>query len=424
MKGGPGVAEQIRTARPGGDSGIDSAEHRAWLDAERDRLFEFAARSVHPLGFGWLDDDGTLDAERPFELWITCRMTHVFALATLLGRPGAAELTDHGIRVLTEGFRDREYDGWFTSISADGPVDDGKAAYPHSFVILAASSAAAAGRPGAEALLTDALAVNEQWFWREGDGMVVDAWDRRWSTLEEYRGVNANMHTVEAYLAAADATGDLVWQARAERITRRVLAWASGNEWRIPEHFDEGWNPLLEYHRDQPRHKFQPYGATIGHGLEWARLVLHLAAALEAAGESADPDSLRAGAVALYDRAVADGWAVDGADGFVYTTDWSGQPVVRDRLHWVVNEATNTAAALWIATGDQRYQAPYQQWWDYAERYLIDRERGSWRHELDEHNAPSASVWSGKPDAYHAVQATLIPQLPLAPSLATALARG
>jgi hypothetical protein len=31
------------------------------------------------------------------------------------------------------------------------------------------------------------------------------------------------------------------------------------------------------------------------------------------------------------------------------------------------------------------------------------------------------TVWPGKPDLYHAVQATLIPRLPLAPSMATAL---
>jgi hypothetical protein len=33
-------------------------------------------------------------------------------------------------------------------------------------------------------------------------------------------------------------------------------------------------------------------------------------------------------------------------------------------------------------------------------------------------------VWDGKADAYHALQATLIPRLPAAPSLASALARG
>ena len=48
-------------------------------------------------------------------------------------------------------------------------------------------------------------------------------------------------------------------------------------------------------------------------------------------------------------------------------------------------------------------------------------ERGSWHHELDTSNRPQASVWPGKPDLYHAVQATLIPRLPLAPILASAV---
>ena len=38
------------------------------------------------------------------------------------------------------------------------PVDDSKQAYAHAFVVLAASSATAAGRPGAKQLLDEALA--------------------------------------------------------------------------------------------------------------------------------------------------------------------------------------------------------------------------------------------------------------------------
>ena len=59
-----------------------------------------------------------------------------------------------------------------------------------------------AGRPGAEERLADALAHAERRFWREDEGAVVD------DPGEAYRGANANMHTVEAFLAAADATGD------------------------------------------------------------------------------------------------------------------------------------------------------------------------------------------------------------------------
>ena len=39
-------------------------------------------------------------------------------------------------------------------------------------------------------------------------------------------------------------------------------------------------------------------------------------------------------------------------------------------------------------------------------------------------NQPATTVWSGKPDTYHAIQATLLPRLPLTPSLASAISRG
>ncbi|MCL1800942.1 MAG: AGE family epimerase/isomerase, partial [Promicromonosporaceae bacterium] len=104
--------------------------------------------------------------------------------------------------------------------------------------------------------------------------------------------------------------------------------------------------------------------------------------------------------------------------------DWDGTPVVRTRMHWVLAEAFAVAAALYRRTGEARYAELAQIWWRYAEQYLIDHELGSWRHELDESNNPAAAVWPGKPDIYHALQATLIPRLPLAPMLAKALSNG
>ena len=122
----------------------------------------------------------------------------------------------------------------------------------------------------------------------------------------------------------------------------------------------------------------------------------------------------------LYDRAVADGWAPDGAPGFVYTTDWDGKPVLRDRLHWVLTEAINTSAALQRQTAEARYAADYRRWWDDAARLHIEAD-GSWRHQLDENNQPASSVWTVKPDLYHAFQAALVPTLPLWPMVAAAV---
>jgi len=402
------------------------ASGNAAFAAETDRLLEFARGSRTRGGFGWLDDDGGL-VDRPLELWITCRMTHVMALGQLLGRPGFDDLTDHGVTALRTTFRDDVNGGWYAAVdsSTGEPTDPAKQAYGHAFVILAASSATAAGCPGATDLLAEALAVHEQRFWDESVGMARESFDRTFTESEDYRGVNANMHTVEAYLAAADVTGDRRWLERAARIATRVIdTFARGNDWRIPEHFSADWSVRLEFNADQPAHPFRPYGATPGHALEWARLALSLRDALDQAagsGSGPAPGWITPAATALVERAIEDGWAVDGADGFVYTTGWDGKPVVHERMHWVLAEALNAAVALHRATGEPRWSRWFGTWWEYAEHYLIDQERGSWHHELNSRNQPSAITWAGKPDVYHALQAMLLPQLPLSPTFATAL---
>lgn len=433
-------------------SWLSSPAHRRWLETETDRLLAFGAASRLPFGgFGWLDAAGRLEDASPAELWITCRMTYVYTLGSLLGRPGHAALADHGLAALGAGagagapgvpdaaagegapaegaprpglLRDAEHGGWFAAAGPDGPTDTDKNAYAHAFVILATASAAVAGRPGARELLDEALTVSLEHFWDEDAGMVVESWDQAFTTTEDYRGVNANMHTVEAYLAAADVTGDLAWLERAVRITERVVhGLARGNHWRIPEHLDAQGEPLPDYNVDTPAHPFRPYGATIGHWLEWSRLTLHVRAGLEASGQ-VPPGWMLEDAVALFDAAVREGWAVDGAPGFVYTVDWSGRPVVRERMHWVVCEGLGAAAALHAVTGENRFDDAYRQWWDYAAVHMIDGAGGSWWHELGPDNTVSGTIWAGKADLYHAVQATLIPRLPLAPVLAPALAQG
>jgi len=371
-----------------------------------------------------LDDDGR-PVERDLELWITCRMTHCFALGQLLGHDGSADLVAHGMEALTGAFRDNDFGGWFAAVGRrDGtlvPTRDAKEAYGHAFVILAASSAAAAGHMAGRELLAEALALHDRRFWEPDRGMVKESWDRTFSELEPYRGANAVMHTVEAYLAASDVTGDGVWRARAVAMLGTVVdRWARGNGWRVPEHFTPSWEQLPEYNRDDPAHPFRPFGATVGHALEWARLSL---AAQAAVGEAELPWALEASA-ALFDRAVGDGWEADGAEGFVYTTGWDGEVVVGNRMHWVVAEAIGAAASLHRVTGDDRYAVWSQTWWDYVEEHLRDPERGSWHHELDRDNRPASGTWTGKPDIYHALQATLMAALPLHPSFASALKAG
>ncbi|MCW2818052.1 MAG: N-acyl-D-glucosamine 2-epimerase [Marmoricola sp.] len=407
----------------------DRPDHRDWLAQQLRRQLAFASAFPHPDGgAGWLDGDGDLDLSRPVHTYVTARMAHVFCLGSLAGIPGCGPLADRALEALggSGRLRDAEHGGWFASAGPGEETDESKQGYTHAFVLLAASSALVAGRPGAADLLEAAAQVLDERFLTD-QGLYADLWDRSWTTLDPYRGVNANMHAVEACLAASDATGDRRFLDRALVITTRVVhEWARAQQWRVPEHFDADWTPLPEHHRDHPDHPFQPFGATVGHGLEWSRLVVQLHAALGEgrSGDEGAPDWMVPAARSLFDRAVTDGWSTDGAEGFVYTTDWEGVPVVRDRMHWVLAEGLCAAAALHDATGEESYDRLYRTWWDHAATSWVDPDDGSWQHQLTPDLAPTDSVWAGRPDTYHSLHAVLLPRLPQAPGAARALEAG
>lgn len=402
----------MQTDRPGG---------RAWRREQAARLLAFGRGSELPGGgFGWLDEHGRVDLTRPRPLFIAARMTHVYALASLDDDADARRLATAGVASLRTQYADAEHGGWYAELGPDGRIADAtKANYAHAHVLLAASSASAARIPDADALLDQAIHAIDTHFWSEDEQAAVENWDAAFTTAEAYRGANSNMHSVEAYLAAGDVTGDRRWHARALAIAARLIdRQARTHDWRIPEHYDARWRPLLDYNQDRRDDQFRPFGTTPGHSFEWARLLVTLAAALD------DPPAwLDGAAVALFDTAVATAWAADGHPGFVYTLDLDARPVVTTRLHWVVCEAVLAAHSLHARTGEGRFAEYAQAWWTHIAEFFVDEVNGGWFQELTPTLEPSHAIWSGKPDVYHSYQALLFPSLPLAPCAAVALAR-
>lgn len=395
-----------------------SSALRARLDAERDRLLAFGRGARSPLGgFGHLDTRGRLVPDAPIRTFQTCRMTYCFVLSVLLGNDADRNLIRGGLRALQEELHDHENGGWYDTLNCDGtPKVDSKAAYGHAFVLLAAASATAVGEPAATELLREVRAVIDDRFWDDATGVMRESYDAAWTTREAYCGANANMHAVEAFLVTADATGDVEYLDRAERIALTFIdGFARECNWRLPEHYSADLEVLPEYNRRNPLHHFRPYGVTPGHLLEWARLCIQLSGSLRAA--SAVDDWHLEAARELYERAVGDGWGADGRAGFVYTVDFDGRFVARTRMSWVLAEAISAAAALHEATGESRYAADVERWWDAAQRFFVDRADGSWHHALDETNTPDPTVWGGKPDIYHTLQALLFPGRSMTPSL-------
>lgn len=399
---------------------IDTEENKQFLKGLTEGLLSFGHQFPSPGGSSYyLGDDGTPWKDRSRETWITSRMAHVYSIGTFLGHEGSRELAAAAIKGLRGELHDEKNGGWYAGLTAENEILPNKQCYAHAFVILAATSALLAEIPGAEELLRDAVELYDLRFWNEEEGLSCDTWNTEFTVLDDYRGLNANMHSVEAFLAAADVAGKEEYRVRAGRIIDQVLIWASGNSWRIPEHFSKGWEPDLECNKEKPDDQFKPYGATPGHGIEWARLITQWALSTYKENREGAGKYIEA-AESLYNRAVADAWNADGAPGIVYTTDWNGKPVVHDRMHWTLAEAINTSSVLYHVTGKQKYADDYEQFMKYLDEKVADHETGSWFHQLDENNCVIGTVWPGKSDIYHALQATLIPYS--APDVSIALA--
>jgi sulfoquinovose isomerase len=386
--------------------------HRAWLLKQVEDLFAFFERRiVNPLG-GFYDLDG---AGRPTApgygaggaparyLFATTRIVHAFAIAHLMGRPGAADVVDHGMHFLWEGHRDPRFGGYYWSVGYDGPTDNSKQAYGHAFVLLAASSAKAAGHPSAERLLADVSTIIREKFWEEKFGAAAEEFARDWRALGSYRGQNSNMHLTEALMAAFEVTHDANYLGMAERIAELIVhRHAAQNHWQVPEHFDADWRMNKEY-AGSPM--FRPYGTTPGHWLEWSRLLLQL---WEIGGRKLDwlPSSSKS----LFAQAVAHGWDND-LGGFYYTLDWGGEPLVRDRYWWPCCEGVGAAAFLAAFDDSPLYEEWYRRIWGFIATHFIDRDEGGWHAQLDVALKPNSGPFFGKVDIYHSLQACLIPTL-------------
>jgi len=395
---------------------LDDPAHRAFLAGDANRQFAFFQKSLRKDGgFYTLDHAGAPLPSDKQELHTTTRLVHSYALGHLWGFDGSAEIVDQGMRYLLDRHRDPDHGGYVWALEGDHVADGRKLAYGHVFVLLAGASALQAGHPDAAALIDDVSGVLDQHFWDEEPGLFRDEWNRDWTPFSTYRGMNANMHGVEALLTAFEATGRRQYLDRAGRILdfffNRI---APDNCWRLPEHYTETWAVDRAYAGDP---MFRPAGTTPGHSFELGRLLLQY---WDLTGRPNDGAPSRARRV--IEQALTDAWN-DERGGFAYTLDFDGRVANPNRYWWPVTEAIGAIAVLLKLDRRASDEAWYRRLWTFADRHLIDHARGGWYPELDAADGLAETQFRGKPDIYHSIQAALFPLGPGLSRFATTLPR-
>lgn len=382
-----------------------TSKHLAWLQSDAMNQFKFFNASLDTAeGFCVLAHDGTPLDQSVQELHTTTRLTHSYALGKLAGVDGCEAVIDRGMAYLFSHHRDGEHGGYVWALERDKVHDARKLAYGHMFVLLAGASAKMAGHPDADRLIDDVTDVLEARYWEEEAGLFADEFDRDWSPFSTYRGMNANMHGIEALLTAYEATGRERYLQQAGRILDFFVGKIGpAEDWRLPEHYTQDWKVDRAYSGNP---MFRPAGTTPGHSFELARLLIQYWD-LRGRPDDGSCDT----AWTLTQRALTDAWDAD-KGGFFYTLKFGGAPDIRDRYWWPVTEAIGVLASFLKLGGTDAQRAWYARLWQFADDHFMDHERGGWYPEIDAQGNPTVTQFHGKPDIYHSVQATLFPLTP------------
>jgi mannose/cellobiose epimerase-like protein (N-acyl-D-glucosamine 2-epimerase family) len=363
-------------------------------------------RAIDPAGgfFHYFKDDGTVYDRHHRHLVSSTRFVFNYAMAAIeFDSPDYLDAARHGLHYLREVHRDPRNGGYAWTTRDGQPEDRTNHAYGVAFVLLAYATAYKAGVAEAAAWMDETWRLLEFRYWDAAAGLYRDEADADWH-FSDYRGQNANMHMCEAMLAAYQASDEPRYLDRAlllaDHMTRRQAAKAGGLVW---EHYDTNWNIDWNYHRDDPKHLFRPWGFQPGHQTEWAKLLLILEPLLLERG--CEEKWLLPTAKRLFDTALARAWD-NQYGGICYGFAPDGNVCDDDKYFWVQAESLTAAALLHARTGLAVYDEWYGKLWTYAWQHFVDHRHGAWYRILsrDNHKYDDEKSPAGKTD-YHTMGA-------------------
>ncbi|WP_158879810.1 AGE family epimerase/isomerase [Rhodanobacter sp. L36] len=339
--------------------------------------------------FHYFKDDGTIYDRSHRHLVSSTRFVFNYAMASIEFDEDKKlhdeyiEAVRHGLRYLRDVHRNPATGGYAWTIRDGQPEDRTNHAYGVAFVLLAYATAVKAGFNEAAAWMDETWQLLEQRFWDADAGLYRDEADANWH-FSDYRGQNANMHMCEAMLAAYQASDDPRYLERAytlaDHMTRRQAAQSQGLVW---EHYDRDWKVDLDYHRDNPKDLFRPWGFQPGHQTEWAKLLLIMEPLLLERGR--EENWLVPTAKHLFDTALAHAWDKQ-YGGICYGFAPDGSVCDDDKYFWVQAESLTAAALLHARTGLPAYDDWYGKLWSYAWQHFIDHRYGAWYRILTHDN--------------------------------------
>ena len=345
-------------------------------------------------------NDGSIFDKKNRHLVSCSRFVFNYANAYLMTKENKyKELCNHGLEFIITQHRNINTNHFSWQITTEKVVDGRAMAYGYAFVILAGSFAFKIGIEEGKELAEEAWNFMNKYFWEEKYSAYADELSPDLKILNPYRGQNANMHTVEALIAAYEIFKEKKYLDRANLIAQQfAVNLASQSQNQIWEHYDSSWKIDWEYNKDKPDDVYRPWGFQPGHQVEWAKLLLQL-------NEHYPEDWKIERSIYLFEKGTT--MSIDKEyGGLVYGYSPDGNFTNDNKYFWVQAEALAASWRLYKITNKKDYYNFYISLWEYCWKNFVDHKYGAWFNILSRKGKQINKIKSplGKTD-YHTMGA-------------------
>lgn len=343
---------------------------------------------------GEIDHYGTKYPESNKGIILCSRMMWTFSAASRFYKND--DYKSHADRVrkyIETYFYDAAHGGYVWEVTSQGDiVVSKKQVYAQAFVMYAYTEYYLAfGDTSALQRAMDLFTIMESHCVDRTYGGYFEAYSQSWNKLDDVRlserdlnlpkGMNTNLHVLEAYTTLFEATKS----PQVEKALRALIDVYSQKIIDKNNHivifFTEDWIP-------------QTHEYSFGHDIESSWLLWEAAEALH------DKElliRLKPQVLGMVDTFLKEGYDTK-THSALYEYFTKTDTYDRDRHWWVQVEAMEGLANAYRITGDKTYRTKVFQMWQYVQTYLIDKVHGEWFWRIDDDgypvdSEPKVSMW-------------------------------
>jgi mannobiose 2-epimerase len=354
---------------------------------------------------GWLSNDLKPDRSQPKGLIVNSRILWAFsAVHRVRPEPVYSDLAARAFDFVMNPLWDAGHGGAFWRLDDSGRViDDSKKIYGQAFYIYAlAEFHQAFGSPAALDRAKELFGLIERHAHDAKFGGYVEVCNRDWSEagadarlsdkdLNEKKSMNNHLHLLEAYTNLFR-----VW--REPRVAERLRELI---ELFLTRLLDPRTHHLNHFFNERWDVRSDTY--TFGHDIEASWL---LGEAAEVLGEAQLTARVRAFALPMAERVLAEGFNPDGGLGY---EGCAGKIIDPGRECWPQAEALVGLLNAFELSGNPAFFDQAWRTWKFIDEHLVDRVHGEWFWRINpdgqpDPRLPKVSEWKGP---YHATRACL-----------------